>query len=50
VVGAGVGIPMFSTRLEVDLRYEQGFVNLERSSNGGALYNRMVLLAVGVPF
>lgn len=50
VLGTGAGIPMFSTRLEVDIRYEQGFVNLERSSNGGALYNRMVLLAVGVPF
>lgn len=50
VVGTGAGIPMLGTRLEVDLRYEQGFVNLERNSSGGALYNRMVLLAIGVPF
>jgi outer membrane protein with beta-barrel domain len=50
VAGAGAGIPLFGIRLEVDLRYEQGFVNLERDSKGGALYNRMVLLGVGVPF
>ncbi|MFI5210273.1 MAG: porin family protein [Gemmatimonadales bacterium] len=50
VAGVGAGVPLFGTRLEVDLRYEQGFVNLERSSTGGTLYNRMVLLGVGVPF
>jgi len=50
VAGAGAGIPLFGIRIEVDLRYEQGFVNLERDSKGGALYNRMVLLGVGVPF
>jgi hypothetical protein len=50
VAGAGAGIPLLGIRLEVDLRYEQGFVNLERDSKGGTLYNRMFLLGVGVPF
>jgi len=50
VVGAGTGIPLLGIRLEIDLRYEQGFVNLERNSQGGTLYNRMVLLGLGVPF
>jgi len=50
VVGTGTGIPLLGTRLEIDLRYEQGFVNLERQSSGGALYNQAFLLVVGVPF
>jgi hypothetical protein len=50
MAGAGAGIPLFGIRFEVDLRYEQGFINLERGGTGGTLYNRMALLGVGVPF
>lgn len=48
VAGLGFSVPLFRTRVDFDLRYEHGLLNISRTA--AVNRNRTVMLAVGVPF